>query len=295
MDAVLKMRMTEGSAGYGIYIMLLELLRDSDGLKTAYDPAVLAWALHENDQEKLRNVCEKYGLFEISDQGDISCPWLTEIMAEHTERRAKLAEAGKKSAELRKQRANHVATTLPEMGGGTSNKVDSAAQQTTIDNKKSEETTQDNSLADLVAEGRVFSEESIKAIGRVQADPLWISEEQLLQMSDKKHDINAVAKVAKAFKMNTTQFSAMKVATNGALIGSPELVALLNAYDHCLKTRFTPKYPYEYFIRKISKAHVEAEAARAESARSEELHRQHMANKAAAVPMPDHIASKIKS
>lgn len=295
MDAVLKMRMSEGSAGYGIYIMLLELLRDSDGLKTAYDPAVLAWALHESDQEKLRNVCEKYGLFEISDQHEISCPWLTEIMLEHTERRQKLAEAGKKSAELRKQRANHVATTLNEMGGGTYNKADSTSQQTTINNKKSEETTQDHSSADLVAEGRVFSEESIKAIGRVQGDPLWISEEQLERMSDEKHDLNAVAVVAKKYLMNTTQFSALKVATNGALVGSAELVALLHAYDHCVKTRFTPKYPYEYFIRKISKAHAEAEAARAQSARSEELHRQHMANKAAAVPMPESIASKIKS
>lgn len=287
--------MTEGSAGYGIYIMLLELLRDSDNLKTAYDPAVLAWALHENDHEKLRNVCEKYGLFEISDQGEITCPWLTEIMAEHTERRQKLAEAGKKSAELRKQRANQVETTLNEMGGGTSNKADSASQQTTINKKKSEETTQDHSFADLVAEGRVFSEESIKIIGRCQGDPLWIPEEQLERMSDKKHDLNAVGKVAKEYKMNTTQFTALKVATNGALIGSAELVALIQTYDHCVKTKFMPKYPYEYFISKISKAHAEAEAARAESARSEELHQQHLANKAAAVPMPESIAKKIKS
>lgn len=287
--------MSEGSAGYGIYIMLLELLRDSDNLKTAYDPAVLAWALHESDQEKLRNVCEKYGLFEISDQHEISCPWLTDIMAEHIEKRSKLSEAGKKSAELRKQRANQVETTLNEMGGGTSNKADSASQQTTINKNTTKENTQDHSFAELVAEGRVFSEESIKIIGRCQGDPLWIPEEQLERMSDKKHDLNAVGIVAKKYKMNTTQFSALKVATNGALVGSAELVALLSAYDHCVKTKFVPKYPYEYFIRKISKAHAEAEAARAQIVRSEELHRQHMANKAAAVPMPESIASKIKS
>lgn len=247
--------MTEGSAGYGIYIMLLELLRDSDNLKTAYDPAVLAWALHESDQEKLRNVCEKYGLFEISNQGEISCPWLTDIMAEHTEKRAKLSEAGKKSAELRKQRANHAETTLNEMGGGTSNQVSSTSQQTTIDHKKKEETTQTNALWQLVDESGIFSEESIRAVGRCKDVPFSISEDTLRRMSDKKHNLNAVGMVAREYKMNVTQFSALKEATNGALIGSPELVALIQARDHCAKTGFEPKYPYEYFISKIKDAH----------------------------------------
>lgn len=295
MDAVLKMRMTEGSAGYGIYIMLLELLRDSDGLKTAYDPAVLAWALHESDQEKLRNVCEKYGLFEISDQGEISCPWLTEIMAEHTERRQKLAEAGKKSAELRKQRANKAETTLNNMGGGTSNQVDSAAQQTTLDYKTTEENTDIKAIYDIVDRTGIFSNESIRAVGRCVDDPFMMTDEQLIQFSDKNHDYSVIGMVARKFNMNITQYSALRQATNSALVGSPEFLALRQAFDHCAKTGFSPKYPYEYFIRKISKAHAEAEAARSESARSEELHQQYMANKAAAVPMPDHIASKIKS
>lgn len=294
MDAVLKMRMTEGSSGYGIYIMLLELLRDSDDLKTAYDPTVIAWALHESDIDRLRRVCEEYNLFEISDQREISCQWLTEIMAEHTERRQKLSEAGKKSADLRKQRANHAETTLNEMGGGSSNKLTTSAQQTTIDKKKTEENTQDNSFAGLVADGRVFSEESIREVGRSQGLPFMIDDEQLMRMSDKKHDLNAVGKVARKYKMNATQFSALKVATNGALIGSSELVALLNAYDHCIKTSFFPKYPYEYFIRKISKAHDLAEEERARICESEELHRKLQEQKAAAVPMPDYIAKKYK-
>lgn len=294
MDAVLKMRMTEGSSGYGIYIMLLELLRDSDDLKTAYDPAVIAWALHESDVDRLRRVCEEYNLFEISDEREISCPWLTDIMAEHVERKAKLAEAGRKSAELRKQRANHAETTLNEMGGGSSNQVNTSAQQTTIDKKKTEENTQKNSFLDLVVEERVFSEESIKAIGRSGGQPFIVSEETLKEMSDKQHDLNTVGMVARKYKMNAVQFSALKVATNGALIGSPELMALISAYDNCVKTKFYPKYPYEYFISKISKAHTEAEAERIRIAESEELHRKLREQKAAAVPMPDYIAKKYK-
>lgn len=255
MDAVLKMRMSEGSAGYGIYIMLLELLRDSDNLKTAYDPAVLAWALHESDQDKLRNVCEKYGLFEISDKHEISCPWLTEIMAEHTEKRAKLSEAGKKSAELRKQRANHVETTLPEMGGGSYNKATSAGQQTTIEYKITEETIDNKTLVALVADGAVFSEESIKAIGRCKGPRFMISDENLQSLSDKTHNVAYIGSVAKQYNMNTTQFTGLKYATLGGKVGSPELMELIRAVNHCSKTAFQPKYPYEYFMSKIKEVH----------------------------------------
>lgn len=254
MDAVLKMRMTEGSSGYGIYMMLLELLRDSDDLKTAYDPAVLAWALHENDIEKLKKVCENYGLFEISEKREISCPWLSEIMAEHTERRQKLAEAGKKSAELRKQRANQVETTLNKMGGGSSNKATSASQQTIIEKNTEEKNTETKSFADLVDDGRVFSEESIRAIGRSKDHPFCMSVETLTSMSDERHNLNVIGDIARDYKMNITQFTALKVATNNALIGSPELMALIAAKNNCRDTKFCPKYPYEYFMAKIKEA-----------------------------------------
>lgn len=255
MDAVLKMRMTEGSSGYGIYIMLLELLRDSDDLKTAYDPAVLAWALHESDQDRLRRVCEEYELFEISEKREISCPWLTEIMAEHTERKAKLAEAGRKSAELRKQRANLAETTLNNMGGGSSNKADSASQQTTTDKNTVEKNTETKSFADLVADGNVFSEESIRAIGRSHDQPFCISVETLTSMSDDRHNLNVIGDIARDYKMNVTQFAALRIATNNALIGSPELMALIAAKNNCRDTKFCPKYPFEYFISKIKDAH----------------------------------------
>ena len=101
MDQVLKMRMSEGAAGYGIFMMLLELLRDSNNYTTAYDPSVLAWALHEPDITKLTKVCENYGLFEISADKQICCPWLTAVMSQHEEKRRKLSEAGKRSAAVK--------------------------------------------------------------------------------------------------------------------------------------------------------------------------------------------------
>lgn len=95
MDNVLQMRMQEGAYGYGIYLMILEQLRDADGYTMRYDPAVLAWALHESDQQRVERVCTNYGLFEITPDGLIKSPWLISAMSLHDDRRAKLSAAGK--------------------------------------------------------------------------------------------------------------------------------------------------------------------------------------------------------
>lgn len=255
MDAVLKMRMQEGSSGYGIYIMLLELLRDSEDLRTAYDPSVLAWALHESDIERLTRVCENYDLFQISDTHELTCPWLNDIMSESLERKQKLSAAGKKSQALRKAALNEVETTFKDMGGGASSEVGNLSQQTTLYNNTTEKPHQILDFADLVKGERVYSEESIKGIGRSRAMLFGIDDEALRGLSDSKHNLCAVGNVARHFKLNVDQFTALKIATDDARIGSPELIALLEAYNHCRETDFTPKYPYEYLMSRIVTAH----------------------------------------
>lgn len=116
MSNVLRMRMTEGAAGYGIYVMILESLRASEDYRIKYDPAVIAWSIHESDQALLERVLKDYDLFEVSSDGWLSSPWLCAAMAQHEERRAKLSAAGKRSAESKARKANEVATTL--QGGG---------------------------------------------------------------------------------------------------------------------------------------------------------------------------------
>lgn len=255
MDAVLKMRMQEGSSGYGIYIMLLELLRDSEDLRTAYEPSVLAWALHESDIERLTRVCENYDLFQISDTRELTCPWLNDIMNESLERKQKLSAAGKKSQALRKAALNEVETTFNNRGGGASSEVSNLSQQTTLYNNTTEKPNKILDFADLVKGERVYSEESIKAIGRSKAMLFGIDDEALRGLSDSKHNLCAVGNVARHFKLNVDQFTALKIATDDARIGSPELIALLGAYNNCKETDFAPKYPYEYLMSRIVTAH----------------------------------------
>ena len=50
-DQVLSMRIQEGSAGYGVYVMLLELLRDAENRRLVFNPRHLAFAMNEPDVE----------------------------------------------------------------------------------------------------------------------------------------------------------------------------------------------------------------------------------------------------
>lgn len=63
---ILRLRMTHGAAGYGIYFMLLERMREEEDYMLPCDYAVLSYDFHE-PEDLIRSVVEDFGLFEISD------------------------------------------------------------------------------------------------------------------------------------------------------------------------------------------------------------------------------------
>lgn len=95
---ILRLLVQEGAEGYGIYWMLLELLRDAPGYSIDFEPKVLAYGLHVADVEKVTRVCRQYNLFTVSQDGVLSSPWLLEAMGEYDERKKKLQEAGRRGA-----------------------------------------------------------------------------------------------------------------------------------------------------------------------------------------------------
>lgn len=264
MDNVLKMRMSEGAAGYGIFMMLLELLRDSDDYKTKYDPVVLAWALHEPDVKKLTSVCESYGLFEISPDQEIYCPWLTSVMASHTEKSRKLSEAGKKSAAVRALKANnsdatpepvdnHPATTLGGGGQGGSNVVDLQPQQNKRKETKTKETKSNAPSGSVLAVDDVWSDEFIAEIGKSKGDAFILEDSVLKHRCDREHNVYPIADVARTYKLTTLQYTILERACNYGKIGSPELIALLKLREKCKNDGFKPLYAFEYFMKQIRK------------------------------------------
>lgn len=100
-DEVLTLRMTEGVAGYGVYCMLLELLRDAESRELTLNPRNLAFALNCPDVDLVDRVLHSPGLFDLSKEGRFSSPWLNLVLQEFDAKRAAAQEAGRRGAAAR--------------------------------------------------------------------------------------------------------------------------------------------------------------------------------------------------
>ena len=69
-EKIIRLRLAHGAAGYGVYFMLLERLRDTPDYQAAIDYEVLAYDLRETP-ELIRSVIEDFGLFIISADGKL--------------------------------------------------------------------------------------------------------------------------------------------------------------------------------------------------------------------------------
>ena len=99
--SVLRMLMKEGVSGYGVYWMVLEVLRDSKDFKAFYFPESMAYAFHVQDVSLIERVCKDYGLFEFDDDSFFWSPWLMEQMGAYRDKAEKLREAGRRGAARR--------------------------------------------------------------------------------------------------------------------------------------------------------------------------------------------------
>lgn len=254
MDNVLRMRMAEGAAGYGIYVMVLESLRAAAGYRIKNDPAVIAWSIHEPDTELLSRILGSYDLFEFSEDGYISSPWLCAAMAQHDEKRAKLSAAGKKSAEKKAAAVNQVATTL---GGGLQpapNHVDDLSQQTKEINNKNKKNPPSQPLAHVEGVGGYFSDEMISQIGKDKSGVADADRCRSSLPADKDHNPEIILSRVSDYGLTYNQVMALYNVTEGCRIGGARTMALLAAFRHCKETNFKPMYSYEYLMSRIKES-----------------------------------------
>lgn len=95
------LQINEGPAGYGIYLMVLEVLRDAPGYRYSPDPKVWAYLLHLQDVSQVERVLKNYGLFDYDDDGLVFSPWLQQQLGDYDEVKKRRAEAGRKGAASR--------------------------------------------------------------------------------------------------------------------------------------------------------------------------------------------------
>lgn len=91
---LLRLRQAHGAAGYGVYFMLLERLREEGGYTSDRDYDMIAYDLRE-DKELIRSVVEDFGLFEISRDGS---QFSSKGFIERMELREIRSQAGRKGA-----------------------------------------------------------------------------------------------------------------------------------------------------------------------------------------------------
>lgn len=100
-DKIIRLRMRHGAAGYGVYFMILERLRECSGYLSRADYEIIAYDIHE-DAEMVRSVIEDYGLFELTDGGEMFfSPSLSSRMEIKDAATARRSEGGRKAMSRR--------------------------------------------------------------------------------------------------------------------------------------------------------------------------------------------------
>lgn len=258
-DHVLAMRIQEGAAGYGIYVMLLELLRDSETRSLVMNPKNLAFAINEQDVALVERVITQYGLFEVAPDGAFRSPWLQQQLEEYDAKKEAAREAGRRGAARRYGKEQSPTDTSDRVPIGTPCPPPSVPYSNiTQYNKQNEIKPTKSKLANLEFEG--YTGDDLFSLARTIQPPIdditrrWAEGKQKeldAQRGRNKHNLDAIIEVCDHYKLGESMFTFLLKFTNLGQVGHAGLVKLLAIYTANKKEKFVPKYPAEYLLVKL--------------------------------------------
>jgi len=158
---IMRVRKELGIEGYGIFFMILEVLRDEDNYRYPVEDIDLLADEFKTSEQKVRTVVCNYNLFEVDEQEKFFSPKFDEFMQPYLKMKAQRRQAGLKSAEKRKQKQlpfNDRSTTVQQSKVNES-KVNESKVKTT-----KESDTTDNIIKDLI-ESKDYSKNYLEWIG----------------------------------------------------------------------------------------------------------------------------------
>ena len=223
------MLMREGVSGYGVYWMLLEMLRDSENLSMFYFPESFAYALHCQDVGLVERVCRDYGLFEFDKDDNMSSPWLNRAMGAYSDKKAALQEAGRRGAAKRWGKAaasdsHPIATPSLE----DSHPIAYNITQPNI--------TLHNPTPSGAGSGRVISEDFVK---------------EMVSHSPSGCSWGYIAQVCFSYGMVEEDcFRLIEAVDNGSL-SSSKYRTFVDTVKRIQTDKFRPKHPLKFFLSKI--------------------------------------------
>lgn len=237
---ILRMLMREGVAGYGIYWMLLEMLRDAQDFKMFYFPESFAYAMHCQDVDQVARVCKDYGLFKFDNEDYMSSEWLEDAMGEYSDKKAKLQEAGRRGAAKRWASAHGTdgqAIATPSLEDG---------QAIAYNQTKPNVIQQDlmSPSGDIGKDWKKVLDIDSPAVG---TDYL----EQACAKQTEGHAPGFVAQVCMQYRMSEAVCEHIVEATNGADLTSGTYQRFCALVRRIQKENWVPKHPANFFLTKI--------------------------------------------
>lgn len=230
----------EGHAAYGVYWLVLELLRDCPGYRIGNNAKSIAWSIHCNDIGLVERVLNNYGLFDTDNEGLLFSPWLCQQMEAYDDRKKKLQEAGRRGAAKRFAPAASTdgqAIASPSMEDG----------QAIAYNITQHNITQPN----ITQPTQAIAEEW-KVICRNQGasiDPIELEEVSKRQVPG--HARGYIMQVCLQYGMGKNVFTALCDVTNDADISHPIYKKFVTIVKRIQAEKYRPEYPANFFFSKI--------------------------------------------
>lgn len=230
----------EGHAAYGVYWLILELLRDCPGYRVGNNGKAIAWAIHCNDVGLVDRVLHNFGLFDVDDNGLLFSPWLCSQMEAYDERKKKLQEAGRRGAAKRFAPAastdgQAIATPSVEDGQAIAYNI-----------------TQPNIMQPNITQPTQAMAEDWKEICRNQGasiDPLEL--EDISKRQTPGHANGYVLQCCLQYGMGKNVYSALCRLTDDADISHPTYKRFVALVKRIQAEKYRPEYPANFFFSKI--------------------------------------------
>lgn len=274
------MRRQEGAAGYGVYVMILELMRDSEGQRVYDDAESIAFALHEDDVSLISRICHDYSLFTLTDDSYIESPFLAICQQQADERAAKAREWGLKGA---KARYGHNSTqqsppqttpdppkpvqqsstlhgdkpyTLP-MGGGMDSPCINQNNQTIVNQKENNQPSTKSKLVSLEWLGLPGGDWLEMCRSNPKLD-LCTIEERFGMSLDRTHNPLMLREWIASWPIPEQLYTTLRVLSDDWRVDHPVFVAINAVRVHAQKTQYRPQHPWEYLISTAIKFYNQA-------------------------------------
>lgn len=114
-EKLIRLRMRHKAAGYGVYFMILERMREEDNYMSIKDYNMIAFDLRE-DASLIKSVIEDFGLFVFTEDGKYFYSESFKRRMDYKDEKTQLrSEAGKKGMSARWGKTTDKITKIPEM------------------------------------------------------------------------------------------------------------------------------------------------------------------------------------